>query len=229
MGVNNVAAYAPVSSFVCSDPPSKFHFGIFLDPKIMCFLPTPKLSGVRAKLRAKDPNGDFRYLEDVTSRCPNTWGFERRSWLACDDSWFLTPGAAWGNHAKGVERTGEPKTVNTMLLAIRVLQYLGARKIFLLGVDFYMDPTVGPKDNYAFGELREPNAVQSNNDQYRISNDWLKRLRPVFERWGFSVYNCNSESRLEAFDYVPFNVALKICRGKVPEGEWDLENWYWKP
>ena len=229
LGVNNVAGYAPVSAFTCSDPPSKFHSGIFLDPKVMKLLPEPKLiHRKRGALRKKTKEGKFQWMGISTQDCPNTWGYDRRSWLACDDSWFLGAGAAWGNHDAGVKKTGEPKTVNTMFLGLRLLQYLGAKTIFLLGVDFYMNPTSGLRDNYAFSEKRDAGAVSSNNNQYKIANDWLIRLRPIFEKYGFVTYNCNPESHLRAFDYVPYETAVRVCRGQVPPEPFDLDDWYTK-
>ena len=228
LGVNNVVGHVPCSAFICSDPPSKFHSGIFFDPKIMKFLPTPKLKKSRGKLRIKKNDTEFVESQFITADCPNVWGFERRSWLSCDHTWFTENSAAWGNHNEGVERTGEEKTVNTMFLGLRMLQYLGAKKIFLLGVDFFMDPAVGLNDNYCFGEKRDDGAIRSNNRQYGIAADWLTRLRPVFEKFGFKTYNCNQHSSLRAFDYVPFDVAVDVCRGKVPREPFDLNGWYEK-
>ncbi len=228
MGVNNVAGYAPVSAFTCSDPPMKFHSGIFLDPKMMKFLPTPKLRGNRASIREKLPDGSFRYLDPKTCDCPNVWGYGRRSWLMPDETWFYDKEAAWGNHNAGVKRTGQPKTVCTMLLGLRLLQYLGAKRIFLLGVDFHMDPKRGMYENYSFGEARDRSACDSNNGQFVVVNQWLIQLRPVMERFGFEVFNCNPNSHLRAFDYCPFDVALEECRGLVPEEPWDLRFWYSK-
>ncbi len=228
LGVNNVCGYVPVSAFVCSDPPEKFHNGIFLDPKIIKFLPTPKLTHKnRGRLRQKK-DGKFYYLKKRTADCPNVWGFERRSWLKPDFSWFTETSAAWGNHNAGVEKTGEPKTVNTMFLGLRVLQYLGAKHIFLLGADFYMNPALGKTDNYVFKEERDQGACSSNNNQYVNANNWFKQLRPVFEEFGYYTYNCNQFSRLEAFDYVPFDSALQCVQGPVPDEPFDLNGWYAK-
>ena len=85
---------------------------------------------------------DFRPLlrpdgvQLATCDCPNTWGFSRRGWMSPDDTFFTESGAAWGNLNAGVERTGEDKTVCTMLLGLRILYHLGAREIYLIGVDF---------------------------------------------------------------------------------------------
>lgn len=229
LGVNNVAGFAPCSAFVCSDPPYKFHWGIFTDPKVMKFLPVPKLRPRRGALRYKDPrNGRFFDLNITTRDCPNVWGFDRRSWLTADETWFTTKDAAWGNHKDGVVKTGNDKTVNTMLLGIRVLQYLGARQIFLAGVDFFMSPARSISDNYSFGEQRNVGACTSNNGQYQVCDKWLTELRPVFERFGFEVYNCNVFSRLRAFDYVPFEEGIRVCKGIIPDEPFDLVGWYEK-
>jgi len=170
MAVNNMAGHFSPSSFVCSDPPSKFHNGIWQDPRVMKIIPIPKMKSRRGRLRKKvdgkieplmKPDGN----QMSTSDCPNLWGFERRSWMAPDDTFFLEDSAAWGNHNAGVDRTGESKTVCTMLLAIRLLYYLGSRRIYLVGVDFNMDQNANLKDNYAFGQNRDQGACSSNNSQ----------------------------------------------------------------
>jgi hypothetical protein len=226
LAINNAAAHVPASAFTCSDPPVKFHNGIFEDPKVMKFLPIPKLSHGRGQMRERDESGKLVASGRTTAMCPNVWGYERRSWLVPDSSWFTENSAAWGNHKEGVAKTGQPKTVCTMLLGLRILQYLGARKIFLLGVDFHMAPGRGEIGNYAFGEKKEAHACDSNNEQYAVVNRWLIELRPVFERFGFQTFNCNPKSHLRAFDYVPFDKALQECRGRVPPLPWDLQGWY---
>jgi hypothetical protein len=228
LAVNNVAGLVPVNAFVCSDPPLKFHHGIFTDPTIIKLLPHMKLRGRRGKLRRKHPDGTFEVLNIRTADCPNTWGFMRRCWLKCDETWFTENSASWGNNRNGVTRTGEAKVLATMLLGLRVLQYLGAKRIFLLGCDMYMSPTADLTANYAFREDRDKGAVNSNNNQYKVINDYLCRLRPVFERFGFETYNCNRNSHLRAFDYAPFDAALEVCRGLVPPGEFDLRGHYAK-
>lgn len=227
MGVNNVAGMAPVDAFVCSDPPMKFHNGIFQDPKIMKFLPLPKLSGSRSKLRYKQ-DGKFYWHTKTVQDCPNVWGFQRRSWMMPDQTFFTEPSASWGNQNEGVRRLGQPKTACTMLLAIRLLYHLGARTIFLLGCDFRMDLKVGKTENYAFAENRDEQAIRSNNDQYRIVNQWLVELQPWFERFGLWVFNCHQMSGLRAFPFVPYDVALQIALEEFPQIPFDLNGWYAK-
>lgn len=230
LGVNNVAGMVPVNAFTCSDPPMKFHWGIFLDPRIMKFLPVPKLGGGRnrGQLRRKNADGTFQWIGRCAKDCPNVWGYERRSWMMPDHTFFTEPHAAWGNQQAGVDRCDQPKTACTMLLGFRLLHYLGARTVFVLGADFEMKSGIGTTGNYAFGQARTDDAIESNNRQYRIANDWLEQLRPVFERFGMQCFNCNPLSGLRAFDYAPFEDALRICKGAMPVEPYDLSTWYEK-
>ena len=236
LAINNMAGYHRFrpNVFVCSDPPSKFHNGIWEDPSIMKILPTPKLRPRRGRLRAKEGDA-FVALErdgELVNACdsPNVWGFERRGWLRPDDSFFTEPSAAWGNQDKGTRLTGEPKTVCTMLLGMRLLYYLGCRRMFLLGVDFRM---VGDRKllaNYAFDEERDLEAIRSNNAQFQVVGEWLCKMERdgVFRRFGLEVYNTYRESGLRAFPFVPFADALTDVRKWMPDEPYDLRNWYKK-
>lgn len=234
LAINNMAGHFKPSCFVCSDPPSKFHHGIWLDPRIMKLIPRPKLREKRGRLRQKILS-KFKdiYREDSrvsTCHCPNVWGFERRAWLKPDDSFFIETSASWGNHNEGVRRTGEKKTVCTMLLGLRLLYYLGARRIYLIGVDFYMDPSADLADNYAFGQHRDKGAIESNNAQFAVVNEWLCKMQSdgVFSRFGVEIYNCNPTSGLRAFAHVPFELAVADALRDFPKEPFDLEGWYEK-
>ena len=224
LAVNNMAGHPRLKpqAFVCSDPPCKFSHSIWLDPGIMKFVPTPKLGGKRGRLHRKDGE-EFIRMQKSVCECPNVWGFQRDSYLTPDEGFFTSNGACWGNHNAGVEKTGEPKTVCTMLLGLRLLYYLGARRIFLVGVDFSMTPESG----YSFAQGRDQGASNSNNEHYRIVNDWLCRMvsNGTFAKFGLQVFNCNQYSSLRAFPHVSFEDALTDARGYVEEMP-DLSNWY---
>ncbi len=224
LAINNAAGHPKVrpQAMVCSDPPRKFSHSIWLDPQVMKFIPTPKMKKRRGTLRRKTPEG-FELLGKSACDSPNVWGFRRDSWLRPDNSFFRHYGASWGNHKSGVERTGQPKTVCTMLLGLRLLYYLGARRIYLLGVDFRMTPDAG----YSFGQARDEGACRSNSGQFVVVNDWLCKMQAggVFEQFGLSVYNTYEKSGLRAFPFVPFVEAVEDCRGGceiIP----DLSSWY---
>ena len=225
MAVNNVAgARVRPQAFVCSDPPLKFSHCIWLDPGIMKFVPNKKFKKRgRGTLRRKVGEKEWKPLPGGTISMPNTWGFGRRSWMRPDESFFTDTEAAWGNHDEGVAETKEDKTVCTMLLGMRLLRYLGAGTIFLLGVDFYMTPEAG----YSFAQARDVKAARSNNQHFAVVNDWLCRMRDggVFERFGVRIYNCNQASGLRAFLHVPFERAVEVACKDI-EAVPDLSGWY---
>lgn len=227
MAVNNAAAWSSFrpSSFVCSDPPEKFHQGIWLDPAIMKFVPVPKLKKGRGVLRIKE-DGKFSRANYSACDCPNVWGFLRRGWLSLDDTFFTEESAAWGNLAEGVLRTGLEKTACTMLLGIRLLYYLGARRIFLVGCDFRMEEGSG----YAFDQNRDNEAIESNNRQYRNVNRWLSELcsNGVFGKYGLSIINTTTDSGLDAFPKVPLGFAISSALKGYPPCPLDTEGWYEK-
>ena len=232
LAINNMAGYYRASAFTCSDPPKKFHNGIWLDPRVMKIIPVPKMRERRGALREK-VGDEFKDLviddkKIASCHCPNLWGFDRRSWMKPDDSFFTEDTATWGNHDAGVMRTGEKKTVCTMLLGLRLLYYLGSRRIYLVGVDFKMDHEVGLYDNYAFGEERQQGAVNTNNSQYSVVNEWLVKMQKddVFSKFGLEIYNCNSNSHLRAFEHVPFQDAVDDALSNFPVGPFDLVGWY---
>jgi hypothetical protein len=235
--VNNVAGWDRLrpQAFVHSDPPSKFHNGIWTDPGIMKFTPTPKLSKKIGGIRYKVGEKDFRQIlkpdgeKYTTLDAPNTWGFGRRGWALPDETFFTNRDAPWGNLDAGVKRTGEDKTVCTMLIGMRLLYHLGARTIFLVGVDFQMDPAKSLTDNYSFGEDRDDGACRSNNHQYQVVNKFLCRFANsgTFERFGLRVYNCNPLSGLRAFPHAPFEKAVAAATAGM-ETPFDLNGWYWK-
>lgn len=238
MAVNNMAGHCRPNAFVCADPPLKFHHGIWLDPCMMKFIPSVKFTGSRNRLKMKEGD-EFKKLrvadkEVKTTSAPNTWGFNRRQWMLPDETFFTEESASWGNQDDGVRRTGGPKTVMTMLLGIRLLYYLGARTIYLVGVDFKMDPNQAA---YAFGQGRPDfNAQQrmslceSNNNQFAVANQWLCQLQSngTFRRFGLEIFNCYNQSGLRAFEYVPFELALKDTLKNFPAEPFDLDGWYEK-
>lgn len=231
--VNNMAGHARFrpQAFFCSDPPSKFSHSIWLDPAIMKFVPIPKMRGGRSKLKKKVGPRQFEPLGRRVCECPNVWGFKRNSWLTPDDQFFLSDGACWGNHQAGVERTGQAKTVCTFLLGLRLLRYLGAKRIYLIGVDFRMASDYGYAFDQGIGHKRpkDGSAPQYDNKQYGVVNDWLCTMRQngVFGRFGLEIFNCNPTSSLRAFDHVPFEQAIIDVQGVVETAP-DLSQWYEK-
>jgi len=226
LAVNNMAGWYNASAFVCSDPPSKFHHGIWRDPTTMKFVPIPKYKRAgRGSLREKIDQ-TFHPIEEGVLDCPNVYGFGRRAWWTYDDTFFTDPEATWGNNDAGVRRTKNPKVMCTFLLALRLLRYLGASRVFLLGVDFNMRST----DGYAFGQGRTEDAASNNNNQYNIVKQGLAEMTSngVFDRAEVEIYNCNRFSGLRCFPHVPYDMAVAETLRGIPQSPWDLSGWYEK-
>ena len=220
LGVNNVAAYAPVRAFVCGDPPEKFHPSIWLDPTITKFIPTTKLN---KRVRAKMPDGSFKFTSFRVADCPSVFGFHR----TCEfnpETFLMDEGNCWGNNSKARKKNGRPKVLFTMLLGLRLMHYLGCRRVYLLGVDFSMSSSNG----YAFAQDRHQGAADSNNDSYQVVAQMLSELKPIFDASGFSVFNCNRQSHLRVFPYVSFDEAVEDCRGLVGKEPLDTAGFYSK-
>lgn len=237
LGINGIAAKVPVKAFTHSDPPEKFPLELFADPAMFKIVPKRKLT--RGETRRRLPDGSLEYTGKHVLDYPNVWGYEDRGWFT-PESFLTDPAASYGNNNKGVEKTGRPKIIFTFFLGLRLMHALGVRRVYLLGVDFFMDPNKGVDGNYAFADERfdkldEAEArrqslgvVDGNNAHYSLANQMLLELRPYLDAAGFEVFNTNELSRLRAFDYVPFDEALEDCRNGIAPGPIDTAGYYTK-
>ena len=213
LAVNNVAGHVPVTAWCYGDPQNKFHHGIHLDPKCIIFAPLGKL---KKHIRARLPDGTFRTLDFLERDCPGTFGFSRKA-IFDAETFLQTEHAQWGRGGNQPEDDSPFRCIDSMLLGIRLLHYLGCPRVYMLGVDFEMTDNA----QYAFGQQ-----CGVRNGRYGKQDAMLKELRPVFEKNGFFLYNCNPDSKCTAFDYVPFDKAFEDCKGAVPKEPFDLKEWY---
>ena len=218
LGVNQAAAHAPVRAWCFSDTHWKFHHGLWLDPAIMTFAPWPKL-GRKRRLIAKVPGEGFRQTNIRCRDCPNTYGYHRRGRFVPEE--FLTTDYChWG--AGGDQPADRPfpgGCLCTMLVGLRLLIYLGVRRIYLLGVDHR------GRDGMCYGFA---DTKKERNRRYKWEAAQLAALIPVFAAAGVSAYNCSPTSALEVFPHVPWEAALADCRGGVPAEPFDTVGWYAK-
>jgi len=220
LGINNVCGMHPVSAFVCGDQPEKFHHGIFFDPGVMKFVPKTRMGN---RIRVKQEDGTFSDSAFLAKSCPNLFGY-RRDAIWEPENFLTTEASTWGLGKKQHEETKQPKIHFTFFTGLRLLHYLGIRRVFLVGADFGMAADRG----YSFDQARWAGAIRGNNNHYRIASPMCETLVPVFERAGYEVYNCNPHSHLRAFAHVPFDEAVEDCRGLVPAEPFDLSGWYEK-
>jgi hypothetical protein len=214
LGINNAAAFAPIKAWAFSDPQYKFHHGLFLDPAVMTFAPVPKL---KRRIYLKDDDG-WHETGVRVRECPNTYGFDRSNQFV-PEKFFSTTFAHWGPGSK--QPTDRPISgpLCTMLLGIRLLHYLGVRRIYLLGVDFQS------RDGLRYGF---PDGTPGRNGRYVKEQRLLELLAPELVERGMELFNCAIDNRLGLFPYRPFHVAIEDCKGSVPPEPFDTHGWYGK-
>lgn len=187
------------------DPPRKFHSAIWKDPAVL------KLTRrVQSRDRITEPAGSGWTTTGPKVRdLPNVWFYEHSYGFTPDD--FLTrPRIAWGADFK--TGGGVRSTRNVMIAAMRLLYWLGARTVFLVGADFQMQAG----RSYAFDDPKDARAAGTNNNSFGILNRWFHALGPHFEKHDFRVVNVTPGSHLDAFDRMDYTTAVAAVAAGVP-------------
>ncbi|HOK96641.1 MAG TPA: hypothetical protein PK052_06880 [Anaerohalosphaeraceae bacterium] len=195
MAVNNTAHLFRPNLWTAQDPPYRFMWTIWEDPRIMKFT----LWDYRRD-RYWLPR-ENRFSDRTLEQCPNLFFHKRKSDLVAA-SWLDEDRIVWGTPK--VLQDGSNGARSVFLAALHILYFLGFHKVYLLGVDFHMDE----KNGYWFDEYRSPAAIRNNQRVYEQTAEHCKALRPYLEKAGFNVFNCNPDSRLKVFDYYPFKKAI---------------------
>lgn len=224
-GVNNSPAIAPCRFWTCVDPPEKFHSAIWHDPNCLKIVPDRFLT---KKTRVKQSDTSFRW-SDYVFDCPGVIGYRRHANFD-PRAWLWQTKVNWGCDKKNSRRNRKraPDAVerhyhvlNVMFPALRLCFYLGFREVYLLGCDWGMSAD----QPYSFPERKNPAASASNNGTYLKVGHMLESLVPHFRENDFHVYNCNPQSGLEAFEYLPFREAIHRATERTPE-QLDTLGWY---
>ena len=94
------------------------------------------------------------------------------------------------------------------------------------GVDFEMSET----KRYHFAEGRTAGAIKGNMSTFAKLQAWFTELQPLFLKAGYVVTNCNEQSRLTAFPFLPYEEALAESGARLgdPTNE-RTEGMYQKP
>jgi hypothetical protein len=191
MGLNNSVRTFRPTLWICVDDPDHFIRSIWLDPTILKFVP---ISHADKLVFNSD---DWEFMDLRVADCPNVVYFRCNEEFQAKQ-YLWEDSINWGNN----KDYGGGRSV--MLAALRILFILGLRRVYLLGVDFKMDATT----KYHFEQERSEGSITGNNATYQKLNQWFRELRPLFEEQNFLVFNCNPESRLTVFDFVPFEEAV---------------------
>jgi hypothetical protein len=191
MGVNNSAKTFRPNLWIHVDAPDRFIRSVFFDPTIVKFSP------ITLQEKQIWDSDRWQWTGKRLKDCPSVVFFQRNAIFRPAE--FLTePTINWGNS----KMHGGGRSV--MLAAIRILYEIGVRRIYLLGADFEMNETRA----YHFAQERTAAIAKGNNGVYNQLQERFTALRPIFERAGLHVFNCNPASKLTAFDHVPYDDAI---------------------
>lgn len=210
LAVNNAATVIRPQLWASADDPGNFSHSIWYDPGILKFVPH---SHMEKRFTVRDAGGELTPSPHLVGDMPAVFGFKRNETFDAE-RWLCEDTFNWGNHSERFDAYGLKGSRSIMYIAIRLLYYLGIRKVFLLGCDFRMDYG---KANYAFNQDRSRSSVRGNNQSYRILNIRLGNLLPYFERAGFQIFNCTPESGLTVFPHTPFEEAVEVARNFIPK------------
>lgn len=203
---NNAATLHRPDLWFMVDAPGKFHEALWHDPTVKKFT---RIDQATKELRTRH-NGSWIWSGTFANECPSTYFF-RYSAFCSYENFLDRPKPVWQVEWKDDRKRYVKRSV--MLVAMRMLYWLGFRTVFLLGADFHYRP----EKTYAFeGCNKASGACGTNNTTMGVLRNWFEKLRPEFERRGFRVYNCTPESRLTAFDFVEFERAIEAVAWTKP-------------
>lgn len=206
--VNNVAAKTVKPNlWCCGDEPKSFHDVIWNDPTILKFCPANK-SQKHYYIDGKNSDQAARFT-------PNTFIYNLPTKSRFDENKFLSEDVCtWGNDTNIVDTVGQKGGRSIMLVAFKLMYFLGFKRIYLLGCDFNMQhdkKKSGYGLTYAFPQYKHQGGVASNNKCYEILNKRFKVLYPKLKEKGVQVFNCTPNSGLTAFPVMDFEEAIKIA------------------
>lgn len=182
------------------DSPKNFIKSTWMDPTIMKFVPFCHTE------KTLFDNEAWQEMNMKVGDSPNTWYYRRNEHFRADQFLFEDT-VNWGDHKK----YGGGRSI--MLASIRILFYLGIRNIYLLGCDFHMDDN----HKYHFEQDRSPSSIRGNMSTYEKLKDRFQALKPIFERYNLKIFNCNPESNLKVFPFLPFEEAREQVLSNIPD------------
>ena len=215
MTLNNAVRSFRGNAACIVDDPSRFVSSLWLDPKIMKFVPTSHFKKPiwdNRTINLKGKPTDFRWapMNVTVGDCPNVFGYQRNEKFHAA-RYLKEESINWGNH----KRWGGGRSV--MLASMRILYLLGFRRVYLVGVDFEMTN----EKRYHFDEGRTESAVKGNMSTYSKMVKWFEELNPMFEKEGFIVKNCNPDSGLRVFPFTTVKDA--VAESTLHLGDVDVE------
>ena len=217
MGVNNSWSIFKPNLWISLDEPHYFLDAGWRDPSITKFVP---LAFSNKNIGIKKIDGTFEKTTTKVNDLPAVFYFKRN--LKFRVNQFLTePTVNWGSSDGDVDEIGHHGARNIILSAIKMMYYLGFRKVYLLGADFKMEHG---KPMHAFSQHITPENIAGHNASYAIINKRLTALAPVFAAADFQIFNCYKESMLTAFPYLSYEEAFQRASEGF-SGPLNVEGW----
>ncbi|MEZ6233401.1 MAG: hypothetical protein R3B68_04355 [Phycisphaerales bacterium] len=217
MGVNNSWTVHRPTLWTCVDDPGRFIDTGWKDPGILKIVPTCMWA---KRLRIQVADGTMRDSAFKVHQMPGVLFFRRADHF--DHERFLTGDSIpWGNDGKTADSLGIVGKRSVMLVALRLLHYLGFGTVYLLGCDFKM----AADRRYAFDENRSKNAIRHNNVLYDSLARRFEALRPHFEQHKFRVVNCSPESELGVFERMAYEDAIAAASAECSKPV-SSQGWY---
>ncbi|MCI0534287.1 MAG: hypothetical protein L0Z50_03560 [Verrucomicrobiales bacterium] len=207
--VNNAAAVVRPNLWVSVDDPGNFCDAIWRDPAIWKFVP---LCHMEKNFTVRNEAGELVPSQESVGDMPLVFGYRRNEAFVAEQ-WLYEDTFNWGNHSEGVDAYGIKGSRSVMLVALRMLFYLGIRRLFLIGCDFRM---AYEAQNYAFDQSRSRSSVNGNKSSYAALNVRLAQLKSHFDRENFAVYNCTPNSGLQVFPSRSYDEAIEEALGAFP-------------
>jgi hypothetical protein len=192
LGVNNSVRTVRPTLWTSVDDPANFVKSVWLDPKIMKFVP------ITHSEKTIFDNVSWKMTDILVGECPNVWFYKRNERFNAKQFLFEDT-FNWGDHSE----LGGARSV--MLVAIRLLFYLGVRTVYLVGCDFNMSDSV----KYHFSQDRSDGSIRNNNRTYEVLIKRFMALKPIFVKNKFNIFNCSPGSALKVFPFLDFDEAIE--------------------
>ncbi len=211
-GVNGMAAknYRP-NLWTSVDTPFSFHEVIWRDPAIMKFVS----GGWSGHKFITEKRG---YSELVVKQCPNIILYDKNDFFE-PDKFFTESTISWGCAENVKDILGITGGRSVMLVAFKIMAYLGFKRIYLLGCDFNMEydsEKKGKGKTYAFNQYKNQHACDTNNTGFKRITKRLKALLPKLKQQKIKIYNCYEKSNLKLFPYKSFDDCKKDALKNFP-------------
>jgi len=210
--VNQAATIYRPHIWFSVDPQTQFSESIWRDGAIMKF--------TKRKYITRFLHGwsgtSYQQIMVRPRNLSNVWGYEhtdmaKTPWNAAE---FLTQSLpVWGSSTTESDPEGKQWHKSVMLIALRLLHWLGFRRVYIAGCDFLMKE----KNPYGFNEAAGSGRVVSNNRLFGWLDRRFKELQPHFMEAGYTVINCTPGGNLTAFPRLDFSQAVQLEADRVPE------------